>query len=52
MVSSHISEVHRNQYVDNCVSHLEVNVNMVSQDIHSEKLAATDLTGVLLVSVG
>lgn len=32
-------------------SHLEVNVNVISQDVHAEELAAADLTGVLLITV-
>ena len=31
---------------------LEVNVDVVSEDVHAEKLAAADLAGVLLISVG
>lgn len=31
--------------------HLEVDVNMISKDVHAEELAAADLTGVLLIPV-
>lgn len=33
------------------VTNLEVNVNVISQDVHTEELAAADLTGVLLIAV-
>lgn len=36
----------------NCAPpHLEVNVNVISKDVHAEELAAADLTGVLLITV-
>lgn len=33
------------------LSHLEVNMNVISKDIHAEELAAADLAGVLLITV-
>ena len=33
-------------------AHLEVNVDVVSEDVHAEELATADLAGVLLISVG
>lgn len=32
-------------------SHLEVNVNVISKDVHAEEPAAADLAGVLLITV-
>ena len=33
------------------LTHLEVNVDVISKDVHAEELAAADLTGVLLIAV-
>lgn len=33
-------------------AHLEVDVDVVSEDVHSEELAGADLAGVLLIAVG
>lgn len=31
--------------------HLEVNMNVISKDIHAKELSGTDLAGVLLIAV-
>lgn len=37
---------------DHAGRHLEVDVDVVPEDVHTEELAPADLTGVLLVAVG
>lgn len=41
-----------NQYKIAILSYLKVNVDVISKDVHSEKLAGADLAGVLLITVG
>lgn len=46
------NETHQNSCGSSAAAHLEMDVDVVSEDVHSEELAGADLAGVLLIAVG